>query len=127
MSLSRGVSGLSEIAEKFERVTSRTLDGAREALFVAGQHVLGVSSAQAPIETGAMIRTGAVSQDSSSALTAVHYDDAEYEGQAVQQHEDMSLRHDDGRNAKFLENSMNSERDMVLQIIGVGASKGTTE
>jgi hypothetical protein len=123
-SLSRGVDGLTDVAKRFDRATSRVLDGAKEALFVAGQHVLGVSSAQAPIETGAMIRTGAVSQDSTTALTAVHYDDAEYEGQAVQQHEDMALNHDDGRNAKFLENAMNSERERVLQIIAVGAKKG---
>jgi hypothetical protein len=42
----------------------------------------------------------------------------------VQQHEDMALNHDDGRNAKFLENAMNSERERVLQIIAVGAKKG---
>jgi hypothetical protein len=35
----------------------------------------------------------------------------------VVQHEDMSMKHDAGRNAKFLELAINSEREAVLQIV----------
>lgn len=117
------ISGLDAIVGSLRGVNDSAKQSKKETLFVAGQHVLGVSNAQAPIETGAMIRTGAVSQDDDG-LTAISYNDAEYDGQAVQQHEDMSLNHDDGRNAKFLENSLNSESSTVLQIIQTGMQRG---
>lgn len=117
MSLSKGLDGMGELAKKARDTQAKVIAAKKRGLAVAGFHVLGVSNAQAPIETGGMIRTGSVTQDDDG-LTAISYDDAEYEGQAVQQHEDMSLNHDDGRNAKFLENALNSERDVVMQIVG---------
>jgi hypothetical protein len=88
-------------------------------LLVAGQHVLRVSNAQTPHEEGDLIRSGGVSQDESNGLTAISYD-TDY---AVRQHEDMSLHHDSGRNAKFLERAMASEAADVLQVVS-NAMKG---
>lgn len=93
------------------------IDGIGEGLLVGGEHVLGVSNAQAPLEDGDMIRTGAVSQDPATKRTAISYDTP----YAVKQHEDMSLQHDAGRNAKFLERAIASEAGTVLQIVATRA------
>lgn len=97
----------------------RVTDAGKRGLLVAGEHVLGVSNIRVPLEEGDLARSGGVSQDESSGRTAISYD-TDY---AVKQHEDMSLQHDPGRTAKFLENAMNSERDVVQGIVA-NALKG---
>ncbi|AWN03198.1 hypothetical protein PBI_APPA_16 [Microbacterium phage Appa] len=107
----------SKVLANLKTAAVKVIDGVGEGLLVGGEHVLGVSNAQAPIEDGDLIRSGAVSQDGATKRTAISYD-TEY---AVRQHEDMSLKHDSGRNAKFLEKAINSERDKVLQIVATTA------
>lgn len=107
------------LMKRLEAVAKGVTEAGARGLLVAGEHVLGVSNRQAPIEEGDLIRSGAVSQDEASRRTAISYD-TDY---AVRQHEDMTLRHDDGRNAKFLENAMNAERETAAQIIAT-AMKG---
>lgn len=87
--------------------------GAVRGLALAGEHILGVSNAKAPIEEGTLIRSGAASVDDKNLRGAVSYDTP----YAVKQHEDMHLRHDAGRSAKFLEGAFNSEKAAVKQII----------
>lgn len=116
----RGLDGLSGIVGKLRKVQEAGKDARNEGLMVAGLHVLAVSNAKAPIETGELIRSGQVSQDEGTGLTAISYD-TDY---AVVQHEDMSMNHDDGREAKFLESSLNSESDAVLQIIATSVKRG---
>lgn len=101
----------------------RVTDAGKRGLLTAGEHILGVSNDQVPHEEGDLERSGAVSQDDSTGRTAISYD-TDY---AVRQHEDMTLQHDSGRNAKFLENALNAERDTAAQIIATamkGAIKG---
>lgn len=97
----------------------RSHKGAARGLALAAEHVLGVSNDQAPIEEGTLIRSGAPSVDEKNLVAAVSYDTP----YSVRQHEDMHLRHDSGRNAKFLENAFNSEVGAVRNII-VKAIKG---
>lgn len=92
-------------------------NGSIEGLPAAGEHVLGVSNQKVPHEDGDLERSGAVSVDGNQA--AVSYDTP----YAVVQHEDMTLRHDAGRTAKYLENAVNSEAQAVLEIIGTAIKK----
>lgn len=107
----------SKVIARLKQATVGIIDAVGEGLLVGGEHVLGVSNAQAPIEDGDLIRSGAVSQDGATKRTAISYDTA----YAKRQHEDMALKHDAGRNAKFLERAINSERDKVLQIVAIRA------
>lgn len=84
---------------------------AQRGLVTAGVHILGVSNERVPYEEGDLARSGGVSAE--GLVVAVSYD-TDY---AVKQHEDMSLSHDDGRQAKFLESAMNSERQTALKLI----------
>lgn len=87
------------------------------ALVAAGEHVLNTSNDKVPHETGDLERTGVSSYDLASGTAAVSYKDADYHGQAVDQHENMSYKHDEGRSAKFLELALISERQVVARIM----------
>lgn len=97
-----------------------TVTGARRrGLLVAGEHILGVSGERVPHETGELARSGATSQDDDT--VAVSYD-TDY---AVVQHEDMSLNHDAGRQAKYLESAFASEAATALRIVATNIQKET--
>lgn len=85
------------------------------ALFAGAHHILGVTAPKVPHEEGDFERGGSVAQDSDS--TVIYFQDTAYDGQAVDLHENMELNHDDGRQAKFLESSLNSERETVVAML----------
>lgn len=87
--------------------------GAVRGVRLGAEHLLQVSRTRVPIEEGTLERSGVASVDESSVTAAVSYDTP----YAVRQHEDLSLRHDQGREAKWLERSLNREADTVNEII----------
>lgn len=93
-------------------------DGALEGLIVGGEHILGVSNSRVPFKEGDLSVSGSVSDDGEGTV-AVSYD-TDY---AVRQHEDLSLNHDAGREAKFLERALNEERDVVLQMVATAVKR----
>lgn len=86
---------------------------AARGVALAAEHVLGEARKRVPIEEATLERSGAVSTDPANLRAAVTFDTP----YAVVQHEDMGLKHDAGREAKYLENAMNAERETVQQII----------
>jgi hypothetical protein len=68
-----------------------------------------------PHEDGDLERTGAVTVEGRKA--AISYRDVAYKGQATDQHENMTYKHDEGRNAKFLERAMAANRDAALEAV----------
>lgn len=87
--------------------------GTNRGLRLGAEHVLGESDAQAPLEEGTLERSGKVSTDDGDLKAAVSYDTP----YAVAQHEDLTFRHDAGRNAKYLENALNAEAPTVARIV----------
>lgn len=79
---------------------------------LAAEHILNVSNKQVPIEEGDLERSGQVTTDGQG-TAAISYDTP----YAVRQHEDLSYRHDSGRNAKYLENACRSEATKAGKII----------
>ncbi|NAE18079.1 hypothetical protein [Enterococcus hirae] len=93
---------------------SAVIRAAAEAgLRKAAEHVLEESRRVAPIEEDTLIRSGNVSVDAVELKAAVSYN-TKY---AVRQHEELTWRHDPGRQAKYLEGPMNAEAPIVGQII----------
>lgn len=86
---------------------------AAEGLRLAAEHLLQASRERVPIEEGTLERSGTVTVDEAALQAAVSYDTP----YAVRQHEDMSLRHDAGRHAKYLEGPARSEADTMQDII----------
>lgn len=82
-------------------------------LALAAEHVLGESNERVPLEEGTLRRSGTTSVDEKGLRAAISYDTP----YATVQHEDMTLRHDNGREAKFLENAINAEKDTVREVI----------
>ena len=87
--------------------------GAARGLALAAEHVLGEALKRVPIEEHILEESGTVVTDPANLRAAVVFDTP----YAVKQHEDMSLKHDDGREAKYLENAMNAETTTVQAII----------
>lgn len=86
---------------------------ANRGISLAAEHILGASNEKVPIEEATLERSGTVSTDPGNFTAAVSYDTP----YAVKQHEDMTLRHDQGRTAKYLENAMTSEVQAAAEII----------
>ena len=101
----------------------RSKAGAVRGLTLAVEHILQVSNTHVPIEEGTLERSGKASVDAGSLRGAVSYD-TEY---AVVQHEDLTLQHDAGRTAKYLERAMTGERSTARELIAraVRAELGT--
>jgi hypothetical protein len=87
-------------------------DAVNRAGRLAVEHILGESRKEVPIEEGTLERSGVAQWDDQQQRGAISYDTP----YAVRQHEDMALRHDDGRKAKYLEDPMEREADAVRDI-----------
>jgi hypothetical protein len=96
-----------------KKILDPVRQGGNKGLRLSGEHVLRISDDSVPLEEGTLSRSGKVSTDEAALRSAVSYDTA----YAVVQHEDMTLRHDPGRGAKFLENALNGQRGVVAQIL----------
>ncbi|GGW67923.1 hypothetical protein [Streptomyces griseoloalbus] len=87
--------------------------GAARGLRIGLEHLLQVSRDRVPIEEGTLERSGTVTVDEAALEGAVSYDTP----YAVRQHEDLDLRHDEGRTAQFLADPLDEERDVILDLI----------
>jgi hypothetical protein len=96
-----------------QKIAPAMRKAANRGLALGAEHVLGESNKAVPIEEATLERSGTVSTDPENLRAAVAYDTP----YAVRQHEDLGLRHDEGRNAKFLENALNTETQTVREIV----------
>ncbi|MGC0205227.1 hypothetical protein [Streptomyces levis] len=96
-----------------QAVARRAQQGAASGARLGAEHLLNVSRDRVPIEEGTLERSGTVTVDEANTAAAVSYDTP----YAVRQHEDMTLRHDAGRTAKYLEDPLNEEQATIQEII----------
>lgn len=94
-------------------VKARAKAGAARGLRRAAEFVLGESRAIVPIEEGTLARSGAVDVDPVGLRATVSYDTP----YAARQHEELTWRHDPGRQAKYLEQPLLTTRDKQNAII----------
>lgn len=87
--------------------------GAARGLMLGAEHVLEEANRIVPIEEGTLLRSGVASVDEGALRAAVAYDTP----YAVAQHEDLTMQHDAGRQAKYLEQPLGSERPQVEALI----------
>lgn len=90
-------------------------DQAARGLALAGEHVKGEAQKRVPIEEHTLENSAAVSTDPDNLQVAVTFDTP----YAVYQHEVLDLKHDAGREAKYLENAINAEIDTVRNIVAM--------
>lgn len=99
---------------------TRVVHGAAvKGLTLGAEHLLGVSKAIVPIDDGTLEHSGVASVDAGQLKAAVSYDTV----YAVRQHEELDWEHDEGRQAKYLEEPMHAETETILAIIAAEERK----
>lgn len=98
---------------RLDEVTAAARGGAIRGLALAAEHLLQASRQQVPIEEATLERSGVASVDPGALRAAVSYDTP----YAVRQHEDLDLRHDEGRKAKYLEDPAREETEVLGELI----------
>jgi len=97
------------------------LDLARQAAnaghVLASEHLLQVSRTLVPHEEGTLERSGAASVDEASLQANVTFDGP----YAARQHEELTWKHDEGRQAKYLEGPSISEAATFEQLMAKAA------
>lgn len=102
-----------DLVRRLEGILTEAKDGAAYGLFLSAEHVLGESNAHVPIEESTLQRSGRATVDDDALQAAVSYSTP----YAVTQHEDLTMEHDPGRTAKYLENAMNTQRSVCQDIV----------
>lgn len=102
------MSGFDDAAKRIRRDAIRAVSDGTEFL-------LETANRTAPIEESVLIQSGQVTVDSSGKdIIGVASYDTPY---AVVQHEDLTLQHDPGRRAKWLELTWREQSSRVLQFM----------
>lgn len=96
-----------------EAVKRRQREGRNKGLRAAAEHLLAESQRLVPIEEATLERSGVASVDEAKGQAAVSYDTV----YAVRQHEELTWRHDPGRQAKYLEQPYSTEQPTMLALI----------
>ncbi|WP_205314877.1 minor capsid protein [Nonomuraea lactucae] len=96
-----------------QQIKARQRAGAVKGLKVAAEHLLQVSRELVPHEEGTLERSGTVSADEANLRAAVSYDTP----YAVRQHEELTWKHDPGRQAKYLEEPLNTEAATMMELV----------
>lgn len=104
---------MARFVDHSSRVRAAVTAGGVQGLTLASEHLLQVSRPRAPLEEGTLERSGVASVDESTLRAAVSYNTP----YAVRQHEDLTLKHDDGRTAKYLEGPTHTEHQTMLTLI----------
>lgn len=98
----------SNVAAVEEAVRAALVDGLGDA----GRHVRDVSRKRAPTDEGDLAASGSLTVDAADLRATISYDTP----YAVKQHEDLTLKHDDGT-AKYLEGPLYEEARTVRKLI----------
>lgn len=93
--------------------TSRGRQQASDGLRLALEHTLGEAKKIVPLDEATLERSGKVSVDGLNGAISF---DTPY---AVRQHEELDYQHLPGRQAKYLEQPMHTEREIMLQLMAV--------
>lgn len=96
-----------------KQIRANVKDAAIDILKNAGEFILDESNKIAPIDEGTLINSGGVSVDENDLTVNIFYDTP----YAVRQHEDMALKHTNGRSAKFLERAARENADRIAKYI----------
>jgi len=102
-------------------VTASIRRGETTGLRLAGELVLQEARSRVPIEEGTLERSGRVDVEDDT-----HVSVGFHTPYAARQHEDMTLRHDNGRQAKYLETAVNVSRTRVQAILAQSLRQATS-
>ena len=102
-----------ELKMNLGKIRAAERAGAAKGLKKAAEHLLQVSRELVPHEEGTLERSGTTAVDERNLRAAVSYDTP----YALRQHEELTWKHDEGRQAKYLEEPMQTEQQAMREII----------
>ena len=102
-----------------DRIDELLTEDCVEGLTDAAEHLLGEAVAIVPLDEGPLMHSGVADVDESELRAAVSFDTP----YAVRQHEEMDYRHAPGRQAKYLEQPFNTEREVLLELMAAPAQR----
>lgn len=97
------ISGLKEVYKELKITEEEIIKAALKGQKVLAQNILGESQKLVPVDTGTLKRSGHVSTERN--ITTISYNTP----YALKQHEDASLNHPKGGEAKYLERPFNEK------------------
>ena len=100
-------------------VTLREREGAADGLFQAAEHVLEQATRLVPLDVGTLQDTGATDIDRAALKASVSYGTV----YACRQHEELTWNHTHPRQAKYLEQPVNTERGKCDILIAKAIAK----
>lgn len=111
-----------QIAVRLRALATLRRKQAARGLLMGAEYLLAETIPYVPIEEGTLQRSGVATVDPGQLEAAVAFDTP----YAVRQHEELDYHHDPGREAKFLENRMNSPavRAGIRRVIANEMKKG---
>jgi hypothetical protein len=95
------------------RISQQVMAVRKQVMYDAGENILEEANRTIPHDEGVMQDSGSVSIASDGSEAAIYYDTP----YTVRQHEDTSLRHPNGRRAKWLELTLQERGSTVVQWI----------
>lgn len=107
----------SQLLRGLADAASRMQTGAARGLNEWGEHVLDEAVRVVPIEEGTLQNSGTVSQSTDGKTVGVGFGSGAAAPYAIKQHEDLSLHHDQGRQAKYLEQPLQASKTTGLGIV----------
>lgn len=91
--------------------------GTVKGLTLSAEHVLTVSEPRVPLDEGTLKRSGQTDVDAGALRAAISYGSPGAEDYVLVQHEDVTLHHPSGGEAKFLESALLESAGEVGEII----------
>lgn len=107
--------------DRTARIQARLRNETADALRDMGEAILSDASKTIPYDTGTMDRSGFVEVDESTLDMQIGYD-VPY---AAQQHEDTTIRHPNGRRAKWLELTVAENADRYRAMMEAAIRRGS--
>ena len=111
------ISGLKEIYKNLELTQEEVIAAALKGQKVLAQNILGESQKLVPVDTGTLKRSGHISTEGTT--TTISYNTP----YALKQHEDPTLNHPKGGEAKYLERPFNEKVQDIEDFIGTEVYK----
>lgn len=113
------INGLDEFKRNLEERIKAAQKAAAAGLYAHANNVMTEAKELSPVDTGVMRGSGYVTipEENSNPVVEVGFGGAS-EAYVVKQHEDQSLNHPDGGEAKFLEKALDRNKDKASELIG---------
>jgi hypothetical protein len=119
------IKGISNMMNKLKDIMETHPEAVEAGLFAVGNNIMTVAKERVPVDLGALRASGYVSEpqrEGGSVVVELGFGGAAA-AYAVRQHEDLSLNHPGGGQAKFLESALDEARPSLASKVATVAKR----